>query len=131
MYAYVRGNPASETDPSGLCPETCLSGFNNSFIGGAVNFLSFASPLLGPDRTQSAIEDVGGTTLKWLAYQGLRSVNAMQIVGATDWDMAVLIELLARDVAFGIQTVAKELVFPVALGATIIQEYTHVYCDFQ
>jgi RHS repeat-associated protein len=131
LYAYTDGDPVSLTDSSGLCPEDCLKKFNNSFVGGAVNFFSFASPLLGPDKLQSTVEDVGGTTLKWLAYQGLRSVNAMQIIGATDYPTAVLIELLAQDAALVIKTVAKDFVFPVALTATIVQEYTHVYCDFQ
>jgi RHS repeat-associated protein len=133
LYAYVGGNSTSYIDPSGLCPKECLNNFNNSVVGNVANFFSFASPLIGPDPWGSTIEDVGGTTLKYLVYQGLKSVNApqLQIVGAIEWPAALLVELLAKDAAYAIETVAKDFVLPVALVSTIIQTGAHVYCDFQ
>jgi len=131
LYAYARGNPVSYTDPSGLCTQSCINSFNKSALGNVANFLSFASPVIGPDPLGSLVEDIGGTGLKFLAYQGLKSVNALRIVGATDWSTAVLVELLAKDAAYGIEFVARDFVLPVALGATIVQEGAHIYCDFQ
>jgi RHS repeat-associated protein len=40
--------------------QQCLSQFNNSGAGGFINFWSMASPLIGPNRLGSTIEDVGG-----------------------------------------------------------------------
>jgi hypothetical protein len=46
--------------------QNCLNGFNNSPDGKFYNFFSLASPVIGPDKLQSAIEDFGIDSLhKW------------------------------------------------------------------
>ncbi len=44
---------------------TCLNNFNQTSVGKVTNFFSLASPLLGPERLHSAVEDVGGSALKY------------------------------------------------------------------
>lgn len=63
---------------------TCLNNFNQTSVGKSVNFFSLASPLLGPERLRSTIEDVGGTALKYGAYTGLRYLenNSAQVTTA-------------------------------------------------
>lgn len=51
--------------------QDCLNKINNTPDGKFYNFWSLTSPLIGPNKLGSAIEDFGGTGLKYLAYRGL------------------------------------------------------------
>jgi hypothetical protein len=113
-------------DPLGLCSQTtprqdCINAFNNSLGGKAVNFLSFATPLLGPDRLSAAIEDTAGTAGKYAIYKGL--VRVGQSSAALAYDAEILASI--------IQFAAKEIVVPAAVAAMAIQVGVNVGCLFQ
>ena len=98
----------------------CVAEFNNSAFGGAVNFLSMASPLIGPDRLGSTIEDVGGSALKFGAYQFFKT--ASQTMVRTPFGS------MSGFVSETIEAVAKDAVFPAAAAATSIQILVHAGC---
>jgi hypothetical protein len=100
--------------------QQCLGQFNNSSLGGAVNFMSMASPVIGPNPLGSTIEDVGGTTLKYGVYQFFNS--ASQSMAGTPFGS------MSGIVAEGIETIAKDVVLPVAVGATGLQVIAHAGC---
>jgi RHS repeat-associated protein len=99
--------------------QQCLGQFNNSSLGGAVNFMSMASPVIGPNPLGSTIEDVGGTTLKYGVYQFFNS--ASQSMAGTPFGS------MSGIAAEGIETIAKD-VLPVAVGATGLQVIAHAGC---
>jgi hypothetical protein len=82
-----------------------------------VNFLSMASPLIGPDRLGSTIEDVGGSTLKFGAYQFFK--------GASQTMVRTPFGSMSGFVSETIEAVAKDAVFPAAAAATVIQILVH------
>ena len=98
----------------------CVAEFNNSGFGGAVNFLSMASPLIGPDRLGSTIEDVGGSALKFGAYQFFKT--ASQTMVRTPFGS------MSGFVSETIEAVAKDAVFPAAAAATGVQILVHAGC---
>jgi hypothetical protein len=100
--------------------QQCLGQFNNSSLGGAVNFMSMTSPVIGPNPLGSTIEDVGGTTLKYGVYQFFNS--ASQSMAGTPFGS------MSGIVAEGIETIAKDVVLPVAVGATGLQVIAHAGC---
>jgi hypothetical protein len=101
--------------------QQCLGQFNNSSFGGAVNFMSMASPFIGPNRLGSAIEDVGGTTLKYGVYQFFNTASG-SMAGTPFGSMSGI-------VAEGIETIAQDAVLPIAVGATGLQLIAHAGCD--
>ena len=101
--------------------QQCLSQFNNSGAGGFVNFFSMASPVIGPNRLGSTIEDVGGTTAKYSVYQFFNT--ASQTMAGTPFGS------MSGIVAEGIETIAKDVVFPVAAGSTGLQIIAHAGCS--
>jgi hypothetical protein len=101
--------------------QQCLSQFNNSGAGGFVNFFSMASPVIGPNRLGSTIEDVGGTTAKYGVYQFFNT--ASQTMAGTPFGS------MSGIVAEGIETIAKDVVFPVAAGSTGLQIIAHAGCS--
>jgi RHS repeat-associated protein len=101
--------------------QQCLSQFNNSGGGGFVNFWSMASPLIGPNRLGSTIEDVGGTTAKYGVYQFFNT-ESQTMAGTPFGSMSGI-------VAEGIETIAKDVVFPVAAGSTGLQIIAHAGCS--
>ena len=100
--------------------QACLAQFNNSSFGKVVNFFSLASPFIGPDRLQSAVEDVGGTGLKFAAYSFFKTASST-MVRTPFGSMSGL-------VAGTIETVAKDVVAPVAAVATGVQVMDHLLC---
>jgi len=100
--------------------QACLAQFNNSSFGNVVNFFSLASPFIGPDRLQSAVEDVGGTGLKFAAYSFFKTASST-MVRTPFGSMSGL-------VAGTIETVAKDVVAPVAAVATGVQVMDHLLC---
>jgi hypothetical protein len=101
--------------------QQCISQFNNSAFGEFVNFWSMASPLIGPNRLGSTIEDVGGTTLKFGVYQFFN--NASQSMAGTPFGS------MSGVVAEGIETIAKDVVLPVAVGSTGLQILAQAGCN--
>jgi hypothetical protein len=99
---------------------TCLNNFNQTTAGKVVNFFSLASPLLGPERLHATVEDVGGTALKFGAYQGLRYLenNSTQVITA----------LGSGVVADAIHFIAADVVAPVAAVSTGVQVGVHAAC---
>jgi hypothetical protein len=85
-----------------------------------VNFFSLASPLLGPERLQSTIEDVGGTALKYGAYTGLRYLenNSTQVITALG--SGVIADIIHYAVA--------DVVAPAAALSTAVQVGVHAAC---
>ncbi len=100
--------------------QNCLDNFNNSGGGAVVNFFSLASPFIGPDRLQSAIEDVGGTGVKFAAYSFFKTAST-SMVRTPFGSMSGL-------VAGTIETVAKDVVAPVAAASTAVQVGVHLGC---
>jgi hypothetical protein len=107
--------------------QDCLNGFNKSLGGAAVNFLSLTSPFIGPDPLQSALEDVGGTALKFGVHQGLQATSNsyLSIGGSTAEFLTGAGAGLAADI---IEIAAKDVVLPLAVGATAIQIGAHALC---
>jgi RHS repeat-associated protein len=99
---------------------TCLNNFNQTGVGKVTNFFSLASPLLGPERMHSTIEDVGGTALKFGAYQGLRYLEANSTQALTALGSGAVADI--------IHFVAADIVAPVAGVATGLQVGVHAAC---
>jgi len=99
---------------------TCLNNFNQTGVGKVTNFFSLASPLLGPERLHSTIEDVGGSALKYGAYTGLRYLenNSTQVVTALG--SGVVADIMHFAVA--------DVVAPVAAVSTALQVGVHAGC---
>lgn len=100
--------------------QTCLNNFNNTGVGKGVNFFSLASPFIGPDRLGSAVEDIGGTGLKFAAYSFFKTASK-SMVRTPFGSMSGL-------VAGTIETVAKDIVAPAAVLATEVQVGVHAAC---
>jgi RHS repeat-associated protein len=116
--------PVSTSAPNNATPkqvrQTCLNNFNNTGVGKAVNFFSLASPFIGPDKLQSAIEDVGGTALKFGAYGFFKTA----ITSMAGTPAAALSSVVAGTV----ETVAKSVIAPAATLATEVQVGVHAAC---
>ena len=107
--------------------QTCLNNFNNTVVGKVTNFFSLASPFIGPDPIQSAIEDVGGTAAKYAAYRGLQYLaNSPALLGGSNAQFVLAVGSGA--VAEGIHAVAADVVAPVAAVATGLQLAVHAAC---
>lgn len=107
------GNAPNNSSPKQV-RHTCLNNFNNTGVGKAVNFFSLATPILGPDRLHSAIEDFGSTGLKFAAYKFFRGASTSMIrtpFGSMSGFVADTIEIVAKDI------VAP--VLPIAIGVQI------------
>jgi hypothetical protein len=115
---------AFELAPNNATPkqvrQTCLNNFNNTGVGKGVNFFSLASPFIGPDKLQSAIEDVGGTGAKFAAYKFFR--------GASTSMVRTPFGSMSGFVADTVETIAKDVVAPVAVLATEVQVGVHAAC---
>jgi hypothetical protein len=101
--------------------QQCISQFNNTAFGKFVNFWSMASPVIGPDRLGSTIEDVGGTTLKFGVYTFFSTVGK-------NWTPTPF-GSMSSVVAEGIETIAKDVVLPVAVGSTGVQIIAQAGCN--
>ena len=99
----------------------CIDEFNDMALGKFVNFMSMASPILGPDRLGSTIEDVGGTAVKYAVYKSF--VAASKTMVRTPFGS------LSGVVAEAIHAVAEDAVLPVAVAATGMQVIAHAGCD--
>lgn len=107
--------------------QDCLNKINNTPDGKFYNFWSLTSPLIGPNRLDSAIEDFGGTGLKYLAYRGLlQAADSPTLLEGSNAQFVTAV--LSGAAAEGIHTVAKEVVFPLALAATAGQLTVHAGC---
>jgi RHS repeat-associated protein len=113
-------NNAYTNDVAKKLQQNCLDNFNNSGGGAVVNFFSLTSPFIGPDRLQSAIEDVGGTGAKFAAYSFFKTASKT-MVRTPFGSMSGL-------VAGTIETVAKDVVAPVAAVSTAVQVGVHLGC---
>jgi hypothetical protein len=80
-----------------------------------------ASPVIGPDRLGSTIEDVGGTTLKFGVYTFFSTVGK-------NWTPTPF-GSMSGVVAEGIETIAKDVVLPVAVGSTGLQIIAQAGCS--
>ncbi|MCU1312111.1 MAG: repeat-associated core domain protein [Candidatus Angelobacter sp.] len=112
--------PANNATQSQIQKE-CIDQFNDSSGGKVVNFMSMASPVIGPDRLGSTIEDVGGTTLKFGVYTFFNTIS--KTWAPTPFGS------LSGVVAGTIETVAKDVVLPVSVGSTGLQIIAHAGCD--
>ena len=116
----VAQNNAYTKDVAKKLQQNCLDNFNNSGGGAVVNFFSFASPFIGPDPLNSAIEDVGGTGLKFAAYSFFKTASNT-MVRTPFGSMSGL-------VSGTIETVATKVVVPVASVSTAVQVGVHLGC---
>jgi hypothetical protein len=80
-----------------------------------------ASPVIGPDQLGSTIEDVGGTTLKFGVYTFFSTVSK-------NWTPSPF-GSMSGVVAEGIETIAKDVVLPVAVGSTGLQIIAQAGCN--
>jgi hypothetical protein len=101
--------------------QQCVDQVNDSGLGKFVNFWSMASPVIGPDRLGSAIEDAGGTTIKYGVYEFFRTTS--QTWAPTPFGS------LSGVVADSIHTVATDVVLPLSVGSTGLQLIAHAGCD--
>ena len=113
-------NNAYTNDVAKKLQQNCLNNFNNSGGGAVVNFFSLASPFIGPDQLDSAVEDIGGTGLKFAAYSFFKTAST-SMVRTPFGSMSSL-------VAGTIETVAKDVVAPVAGVSTAVQVGVHLGC---
>jgi hypothetical protein len=116
---------APNNGPQQTPQQKCLSDFNNNLLGKTVNFLSVASPFIGPEPGNSAIEMIVGghikvgiiSTLKGLGYssEGLESTP-----------------LLAVGEAVGLtaEGIAEEVGGPAVAVATLSQIGVHLGCKY-
>jgi hypothetical protein len=103
-------------------------------VGVVANFFSIASPALDPNPWwESTLEDVVGSGLKYAAYQGVKSLDTLgwASLGVTDATYDAFLSFLARDAAYAIETVAKDVAMPLVAASTVTQVGVHVYCAFQ
>src|ERR1700740_2586450 len=92
-------NNAYTNDGAKKLQQNCLDNFNNSGGVAVVNFFSLASTFIGPDRLNSAIEDVGGTGLNFAAYSFFKTASTSMVrtpFGSMSGLVAGTIETVAR-----------------------------------
>lgn len=106
----AHGNAPSNVREAQQITQTCINEFNNTRIGKAANFMSMASPFIGPDRLGSTIEDVGGSTAKYGVYKYFQI--ASQTMPRTPFGS------MSGFLSETIEMAAKDIVFPVAVAAT-------------
>ena len=116
----IASDPVDAPNNAQQIAKTCIDQFNDTGVGKFVNFWSMASPLIGPDRWGSLKEDVGGSTLKFGAYQFFK--------GASKTMVRTPFGSMSGFVAETIETVAADVVLPLAVAATGTQVLMHAGC---
>ena len=101
----VTFGPPPPVDPH----KKCLDDFNNSPDGKFYNFMSLASPLIGPDPLGSLGEDTIGPGSKYVALKFFDALGYDSLVEGT-------------------KNLVREVVLPVSIAATAAQIAGHVGC---
>ena len=89
--------------------QDCLNEFNNSPDGKFYNFMSMLSPILGPERVKSLIEDTAGPASKYAILKGYQYLGYESLFEGAEW-------------------LTKEAVLPLSVAATVGQITGHVGC---